>query len=85
MNDRMVSRVSETAMLWARLPSPDHGRRNGTRATAVANWPARPTRSVVAIGHDEWATPGRRPITNGGSPCLHPTVTVVSGLEGHAP
>ena len=37
MNDRRVSRVMATATLWGRLPSPDHGRRNGTRAMAVDN------------------------------------------------
>jgi len=30
MNDRMVSRVTATARLWGRFPSPDQGLRNGT-------------------------------------------------------
>ena len=57
MNDRMVSRVTATARLWGRFPSPDQGRRNGTRAEATHSWPASPTRSVAAIGHDERVTP----------------------------
>ncbi len=35
MKVRMASRVTATARLWGRLPSPAHGRRNGTRAMAA--------------------------------------------------
>src|ERR1035437_3745508 len=65
MKERMVSRVTATARLWGTLPSPAKGLRNGTRTMAVSIWPANPTRSVVAIGHDDLATPGRWAITTG--------------------
>ena len=66
MNDRMVSRVTATARLWGRFPSPAQGSRKGTRSMAVASWPARPARSRAAMGHGDRATPGRRAITMAG-------------------
>src|SRR5450759_4403304 len=65
MKERMVSRVTATARLWGKLPSPAKGLLNGTRTMAVTIWPANPIRSVVAIGHDDLATPGRWAITTG--------------------
>ena len=81
MNERMVSRVTATARLCGTFPSPVHGFRNGTRPRDTVSWPAKPTRSVAAMGHVERATPGRRPITIGRTSSSSSTVAPFVAIQ----
>ncbi len=62
MKARMVSRVTEMPKFDRGEDLPEKGWRNGTRASAVANWPASSDTSNATIGGDAVFTSGRSPI-----------------------
>lgn len=62
MKARMTSRVTVMPKLESMDESPAKGRRNGTRARAVAKWAARSDTSSATIGAGAVLTSGRLPI-----------------------
>ena len=62
MKARMTSRVTVMPKLESGEESPEKGCRNGTRAKAVAKWPASSDTSSATIGAGAVFTSGRLPI-----------------------
>ena len=62
MKARMTSRVTVMPRLESGEESPEKGWRKGTRAKAVAKWPASSDTSNATIGAGAVATSGRLPI-----------------------